>query len=95
MTCKKCGACCIFYKISVPDLNNPPLVALRDSDFPQKVWKEAGVRCQYLSRNSEGFYCSIHDSPNRPDACIRFDCSYTSKKEKQTLEECAKLLTFE
>lgn len=95
MACSNCGACCVRYRITVPDYDNLPPVAIRDSDIPQIVWKEEGKPCNYLSYNkdSKTFQCSIHDIAKRPMMCQRFRCDDLPAQEKKELESLAKSLT--
>ena len=57
MECRvNCGICCI-----VPSINSP-IPGMPDG-------KAAGMPCIHLTANLE---CSIFDSPERPDFCIKF-----------------------
>ena len=94
MKCVGCGACCVYYQISVNDESKLPLVAIRESDFPKKIWKEAGEICSNLKYNpqEDKFECKIHEENNRPIVCQRFNCGYLTKQERTNLEKVAKEL---
>lgn len=70
--CERCGACCIYFEITVPDTENPPLIA---KEFPVKVWKKAGEVCQYLNYDNEKNVAACTAPENeRPKQCYQFDC---------------------
>lgn len=64
MICLRCGCCCIYLDVAIP---NPDAIkpdgTLDESHPSPMVFKKAGERCPHLLFSGEIAVCRIHDMP--------------------------------